>query len=200
MPAYAIVHSDDQVIVVIKDAGLLTTPAHGEPCLVDMLDARFVGRTRVAVVHRLDKLTSGLLVFARNPVVAAHLAKQFAAHKVEREYVAMVEGHLKDAGGSIAAPLLGKRAVTHYRTLTQGPRSTTVAVRLETGRRNQIRAHFSLLGHPVLGDSRFGATSDLGWPRDRIALHARVLGFIHPKTKVTARFECELPAEFLQLY
>jgi len=161
-----------------------------------MLDAQFVGRSRIAVVHRLDKLTSGLLVFARSPASAAHLAKQFAAHKVEREYVAIVEGHLKDSDGTMTTPLFTKRAVTHYRTMAQGPQSTSVVVHLETGRRNQIRAHFSQLGHPILGDGRFGAANGGLWPHERIALHARVLGFTHPKTNGLLRFETPLPREF----
>lgn len=184
-----VLHVDDHVIVVAKDAGVLTTPAHGRDGLVDLLDRAYFGRTKVAVVHRLDLLTSGLLVFARTPAAARHLAGQFAAHAVEREYVAVAEGRVADDAGRIGAKIDDKRAVTNFTVTSRGEGTTTLSVRLETGRRNQIRVHLAGLGHPLLGDVRFGAAP---W-RDRIALHARRLGFVHPSTRKALAFELPPP-------
>lgn len=197
-PLFEVIFFDSHLVVVEKESGLLSTPAHGEESLVDLLNQKFFGRHDMLPVHRLDRLTSGLLVFARSPEVAAGLARQFAIHSVDREYVAIVGGHLQKESGSLRAPILGKRAVTHYRIITTNADSTTMAVRLETGRRNQIRIHFAGLGHPILGDSRFGAEQPVypHWPHARIALHARVLGFLHPVTKMPMRFEAPTPASF----
>lgn len=203
-PGFTLVHLDDYLAVVDKQAGLLTVPAYGDPCLVDLLEAQLdrqcFGRHRLAVVHRLDRQTSGLLVFARAPQIAAHLAKQFACHTTEREYLAVVGGCLNKDSDTLSSPVLGKRAVTNYRTVSTANNTTTVTIRLETGRRNQIRRHFAEIGHPVLGDTRFepAAAAHHLWPHTRLALHARTLGFVHPVTKQTVRFEAALPDPFAQ--
>lgn len=201
-PGFTVLFSDDYLVVVAKDAGLLTTPAYGGACLVDLLEAHLdrerFGRHRLAVIHRLDRETSGLLVFSRSPRVTARLAAQFAGHRVEREYVAVVAGALATDSGTICEPLEGKRAVTHFTVLARRDDATTLAVRLETGRRNQIRRHFAARGHPVIGDTRFDAlrAPHPAWPLTRIALHARVLGFQHPITKEVLRFEAPVPPPF----
>ena len=189
-------------MVVHKDAGLLTVPAYDEECLVNRLEAELdrqrYGRFRLATVHRLDRETSGLLVFARTPPVAAHLCKQFAAHRVDREYVAIVGGTFEEPSGSINDRLEGKAAATHFTVLESYADSTKIAVRLGTGRRNQIRRHFAGLGHPVIGDTRFepALARRAAWPHTRLALHARLLGFVHPVTKEALHFEANLPAAF----
>jgi 23S rRNA pseudouridine1911/1915/1917 synthase len=199
---YAIVYCDDHLVVVEKAAGLLTVAATGRECLVDLLEAELdrqrFGRYRLAVIHRLDCETSGLLVFARTPVAAAKLAKQFAGQSVEREYVAVLAGRLDAGHGTIRSKLDAKAAVTHFQTLSRQADTTWVAVRLETGRRNQIRRHFAEMQHPVLGDRRFEpqlAARPI-WPFTRLALHARMLGFEHPVNKKRLRFEAPLPGEF----
>ena len=200
--AFTVIHTDSHLVVAHKDAGLLTVPAYEEPCMVDLLEAELdrhqFGRFRLAVVHRLDRQTSGLLVFARSPPMAAALAKQFAAHQVEREYIAIVAGRLSEADGTLRYPLAGKRAVTHFKTLTRREDSTVVAVRLETGRRTQIRAHFAEKGHPVIGDTRFkpDRAQHVRWPHARLALHARTLGFVHPASRKPLRFEDPTPVTF----
>lgn len=215
---YALIHQDDHLVVVDKLAGILTVPtSKGERnTLVDLL-ARHLGkgqarRGKVSIVHRLDRDTSGLLVFGRSPAVAKDLIAQFAAHKPEREYAALVAGNVGKDEGTIKSLLAtdkalnqrsverhGEVAITHFKVQRRFDDATLVAVRLETGRRNQIRVHFAEMGHPVLGDVRYEAEAAAHprWRHDRLALHARVLGFRHPVTKRTMRFESELPREFV---
>jgi 23S rRNA pseudouridine1911/1915/1917 synthase len=195
-----VVYSDDCVIVVDKPAGILTTPAHGEVSLVDILNQRFFGRFQLFVVHRLDRGTSGLLVFARTPQVAKDLALQFSRHQIEREYIAFVVGRVPDPSGSIDREVNGKKAKTHFEVKEYLPSVTSLAIRLATGRRNQIRHHFSDTGFPVLGDERIGGerACSTDWPHQRIALHARSLRFWHPVVRQTMGFESDLPLEMEQ--
>lgn len=201
-PSFTILHADEHVAVVVKDAGLLTVPAHGERCLVHELEAALdrikFGRHGLKVVHRLDKLTSGVLVFARTPDAARLLAKQFAAHATEREYVAVVIGNLPLEAGTIAHDLDGKHAVTHFEVTARHGHATTIAVRLETGRKNQIRRHVAAEGHPVVGDERVAGdvARHSAWSFPRIALHARLLGFRHPRSGDLLHFEAPVPEEF----
>lgn len=195
-------YADDHVAFAAKEAGLKTVAAPGEECLTHLLEAE-LDRVRLAphglfVVHRLDRQTSGVLVFARSPAAARDLARQFARRTVEREYLAVVHGSLATDAGTIATPVDDKRAVTHYTVTRRGADTTTVRVRLETGRKNQIRAHFAGLGHPLLGDARFGgdAARHAAWPHASVALHARVLGIRHPKTRHALRFELAPPDTF----
>jgi 23S rRNA pseudouridine1911/1915/1917 synthase len=173
-------------------------------------------RSRPGIVHRLDKGTSGLMVVARHPRARAHLKDQFAAHSIEREYVALCVGqvkertietlhgrHPKDRMRFSSKVKTGKRAVTHVRVLERfGPHATLVACRLETGRTHQIRVHLADSGTPILGDALYGKPSkhpvlrDAGAALGHPALHARVLGFVHPITRKTMRFEIDPPADF----
>jgi 23S rRNA pseudouridine1911/1915/1917 synthase len=198
MDGYTLVHVDPHVVVVDKAAGVLTVPSHGEEGLIDRLDrAMGLTRHRLRVVHRLDRGTSGLLVLARSPKAAAVLAKELAAHRIEREYVALVAGRV-EGEGTLDQPLDGRRAVTRYAALASGDGWSAVRVRLATGRRNQIRRHFAALGHPVLGEHVHAVPPELArhprWTEPRLALHARVLGFRHPASGAPLRFEAPLPA------
>jgi 23S rRNA pseudouridine1911/1915/1917 synthase len=165
----------------------------------------------VFVVHRLDRLASGLLVFATSPAAKRHLQEQFAAHTVERTYLAVVEGQVARPEGTITSRLLddapgpvrvthdprrGRAAVTHWRVRRPGPQHTLLEIRLETGRRNQIRVHLAALGHPIAGDTAYGARTD---PFGRLALHAHRLGFDHPRTGLRLRFVSAAPAVFAGL-
>lgn len=223
-PAFSLVFEDQHVIVVDKPAGILSVPTpRGETStLVDAV-ARHVNRgrhgdKRVAVVQRLDWGTSGLLVFAKNEMARARLVAQFKARKPEREYFAIVAGHLGAATGTFRSYLrttqdlheqsthdtrVGKEAVTHYEVIEPLRQATSVRVHLETGRRNQIRVHFSEAGHPVLGDTRYQPqrAAHALWTANRTALHAAVLGFDHPTTGAHLRFRSDLPecfARFLE--
>jgi tRNA pseudouridine32 synthase/23S rRNA pseudouridine746 synthase/23S rRNA pseudouridine1911/1915/1917 synthase len=213
----SIVYEDEDLVVVNKAAGLLTVSTASEKdhtvqaWLNVYLKQKGIG-SRIHVVHRLDRDTSGVLVFAKTFAVREKLKELFAAHDIERVYVAIVEGVLRSEEGSFRSHLIedeetyqvrstlsttkGKLAVTHYKTLKRNASYSMVEVTLETGRKNQIRVHFSEAGHPVAGDRRYGATSD---PIGRVALHARLLGFRHPTSGKQMTFEAPLPDAFRKL-
>jgi 23S rRNA pseudouridine1911/1915/1917 synthase len=214
---FAIVFEDKHLIVVDKPAELLTVPTRRKETstLQHKVEAyvRHVAKGRGAfAVHRLDRGVSGLLVFGKSQEIVRLLKDQFAASKPERAYVAIVAGHVKQKQGTFESLLatdkelnrfstedetIGQLAITHFRVVAQLDGATLVQVRLETGRRNQIRVQFAEAGHPVLGDPRY--EPDLArhprWPHKRLALHARLLGFTHPVTNQPLRLESSLPAE-----
>lgn len=213
---FTVVYKDEHLVLVNKEAGILTVPSdRGERnSLLDLLSRHIfyqrTGSTKLSVVHRLDRDTSGLLVFGMRLGIASKLIKQFAARKPEREYTAIVAGKVLQDRGEIRSFLhtdkalnqksgpQGELAITHYEVLKRFPDATLLKVWLETGRRNQIRVHFAELGHPVLGDERYEKerAQHRAWPHRRLALHARVLGFEHPVSGEKCRFETELPREF----
>ncbi|HSP16867.1 MAG TPA: RluA family pseudouridine synthase [Thermoanaerobaculia bacterium] len=211
-----LLHEDDDVIVVIKANGLLTVATEREPeanaqaMLNEYLRQKSGGR--IHVVHRLDRETSGVLVFAKNFKAREVLKEKFAAHDIDRIYVAIVEGTLSPPHGTIQSHLLekpnlrmesvkrhpeAKLSITHYRTLaTSGPYSM-LEVTLETGRKNQIRAHLSEKGHPVVGDQFYGSKVN---PLGRLGLHAQLLGFDHPATGRRMTFTAPMPKVFRHLF
>ena len=231
---FEVVHMDDALIVLDKPPGLVVHPAkgHRSGTLVNGLLARGVfdsddvddgdsddrgSKSRPGIVHRLDKGTSGLMVVARTARAREHLKEQFAAHSIDREYVAICVGkvvaqtfdtlhgrHPTRRLEFSSKVKTGKRAVTHVKPLESFAKkqATYVACRLETGRTHQIRVHLADGGTPILGDALYGkppkhavlreAAEALGRP----ALHARVLGFVHPVTGKKVRFEANPPADF----
>ncbi len=226
-----IVFEDDHLLVVDKPAGLVVHPAAGnrEGTLVNALLHHCAGRlsgiggvARPGIVHRIDKDTSGLLVVAKTNVAHEGLAKQFAAHSIDRRYLAIVNGIPRLASGTVDAPLArstsdrkkiaiqregrGKRAVTHWRLLEPLDDAALVECRLETGRTHQVRVHMASLGHALLGDQTYGGAAkmhrkilnELGFHRQ--ALHAAELGFIHPVTKGRLSFASPLPSDMQQLF
>lgn len=224
---FEVVWSDSDVVVVDKPAGLVVHPGSGnsQGTLVNGLLARFPDMAdsfsgtgepeRPGVVHRLDKGTSGLLVFARNPGALARLQQQMADRSARREYVALVAGDLDSDSGLIDAPLGrsthdpvrmqvragGRRARTGYEVLERFDSPAPcclVRCRLETGRTHQIRVHFASIGHSVIGDDRYGSERRVGWeplPRGRQFLHAALLSFDHPSTGERLTFESQLPGD-----
>jgi 23S rRNA pseudouridine1911/1915/1917 synthase len=214
---FGIVLEDKHLIVVDKPAELLTVPTRrGETnTLQHKVDSYVrhvsIGRGAFAV-HRLDRGVSGLLVFGKTQDIVGQLKDQFAASKPEREYVAIVGGHMKQKQGTFESLLatnkdlkrfstddesIGQLAITHFRVVAPLDGATLVQVRLETGRRNQIRVHFAEQRHPVLGDPRYEPelAQHPRWPHQRLALHARLLGFEHPVTGQALRLESPLPPE-----
>ena len=212
-PQVQILHEDSDVIVIVKGEELLTVATEREKedtaqaYLNQYLRSKGI-RERVHVVHRLDRDTSGVMLFARSFEMRQRLKDRFAAHDIDRVYVAIIEGTMPEPSGTIRSflyedstwtvrstddPHRGKLAVTHYRTLGSGNRYSMLEVTLETGRKNQIRAHLSEAGHPVIGDRRYGAATD---PIGRLGLHAKLLGFIHPRTGRKMTFEAPLPDSF----
>ncbi len=202
LPPYRVVFEDEHLIVVDKPAGLVTapTPESDRGNLLDLL-ARRPGGGPVYLVHRIDLPTSGLLVFARTAAANRALAARFVEHDVERAYLAVVEGTWPEAQVRIDQPIRGRRAVTHVlgREVVAGGAATLVRFGLETGRSHQLRIHAAAIGHPVLGDGTHGADALRRFtprPRPRpprLALHAAVLGVVHPATGERLRWESPLP-------
>ncbi len=217
---FAIVHEDRELIVVDKSPELLTVPTErNEPYTLAYRVNEYVRRTKSGKgafpVHRLDRGVSGLLVFGKTKEISDLIRDQFAARKPERKYVAIVAGHLAKPAGEFRSFLatdkslnrystddeeIGQFAATHYRVVESLGDTSLVEVRLETGRRNQIRVHFSEAGHPVLGDPRYRpeAARHSDWPYKRIALHAQTLGLTHPISEEVLRFESQLPGEMVR--
>lgn len=226
-----IVFEDPHLLVVDKPAGLVVHPAAGnrDGTLVNALLhhcgdslSGIGGVARPGIVHRIDKDTSGLLVVAKTDVAHEGLARQFAAHSIDRRYIAIVSGVPKTSHGTIDAPLArsatnrkkiaiaegerGKRAVTYWKRLELLDDAALVECTLETGRTHQVRVHMASIGHPLLGDPVYGRSSkahrDLLKRLDfaRQALHAANLGFTHPVTKHRLSFSCGMPADMQELF
>lgn len=218
---FEVIYEDDWLIVVNKPAGLLTVPTpHRESNTLQSQLKKWLTKAQSSdmaiCVHRLDRLVSGLLVFAKNYDVADQLREQFSIRKPQRLYTALVRGCPEPARGTVRSylstdkqlnrrssidPQAGELAVTHYQVREQWGDVCWIEVRLETGRRNQIRVHLAELGTPVLGDPRYfpdKAQHPL-WPYKRIALHAETLGIQHPQTKESLRFVAPWPQEFRDL-
>lgn len=214
-----IVYEDDYLLVVNKPKGMVVHPAAGnyDGTLVNALLyhcgdslSGINGVLRPGIVHRIDKDTSGLLIVAKNDFAHAHLAKQIKDHSFTREYEAVVFGNLKDDEGTVDAPIgrnpndrkkmcvtakNSKDAVTHYSVIRRYKGYTHIKCILETGRTHQIRVHMAYLGHPVAGDNVYGVKNEkvsfVGQ-----CLHARKIGFIHPKTEKYLEFSSQLPDYF----
>ncbi|MFL6735356.1 MAG: RluA family pseudouridine synthase [Sphingomicrobium sp.] len=226
-----IAFEDQHLLVVDKPAGLVVHPAAGnfDRTLVNALLhhcggslSGIGGVARPGIVHRIDKDTSGLLVVAKTDVAHVGLADQFAAHTIDRRYLAIVSGLPKTSTGTVDAPLArsstnrkkiavvaegrGKRAVTHWTRLQPLRDAALIECRLETGRTHQVRVHMASVGHALLGDPVYGRASrthrevlkELNFGRQ--ALHASVLGFVHPVTKHRLSFESGMPPDMQELF
>jgi 23S rRNA pseudouridine1911/1915/1917 synthase len=211
-------YDDPHLCVVNKPAHLLTVPTrYGEgQTLVSRVQRRLRDtdpQAEVFCVHRLDRDVSGVLLLAKSLTIAEKIRDQFAQRKPERKYIAIVAGHLEPRSGTVTSYLAtdqnlnrfsvkdstqGELAITHYRTRTEWNDTSLVEVRLETGRRNQIRVHLAEAGHPILGDPRYRPTqaSHWAWPHRRIALHGETLGIVHPITEEPMLFDSPWPQEF----
>lgn len=192
LPAYHIVHEDEDILVVDKPAGLLTapTPESDRGNLFDLLKRS--QKQTLFLVHRLDLDTSGLVVFARNEMANRVLSERIRVHDFERQYLAVLQGRVSWDERTVDHPVADKHAVSHFAVRERfADGATLVAVRLETGRTHQIRLHAVHVGHPVLGDRKYGSATELHPPR--LALHAEKLGFAHPRTGDAMRWEQPLP-------
>ena len=226
-----VVFEDEHLLVVDKPSGLVVHPAAGNPdgTLVNALIhhcgkslSGIGGVARPGIVHRIDKDTSGLIVVAKTDVAHEGLAKQFAAHSIDRKYLAIVSGVPKASNGTVDAPLArspihrkkiaiasagrGKRAVTHWKRLQALWNSALVECTLETGRTHQVRVHMGSIGHPLLGDPVYGRCSKAlrdvldGLDFHRQALHAAGLVFTHPVTKHRLSFASGMPPDMQELF
>lgn len=217
-----IVYEDDDLLVVNKPQGMVVHPAPGnyQGTLVNALLAHcgtslsgINGVIRPGIVHRIDKDTSGLLMVAKNDFAHQGLARQIKEHSFRREYEAVVAGRMKQESGVVNAPIgrhpidrkkmavtekNSKEAVTYFRVIAEYPGYTHIRLRLETGRTHQIRVHMAYLGHPVAGDPVYGLRKpDLGLKGQ--CLHARLIGFVHPRDGRYLEFESPLPDYFTRL-
>ncbi len=216
-----ILYEDKHLIVLNKPQGRVVHPApgHYSGTLVNALLYHCKGQLsgingvmRPGIVHRIDKDTSGVLMVAKTEQAHKDLALQLAEHSITRVYNALVYNNVKKDSGSISAPLgrnpkdrlkmaivpTGKPAVTHYSVLERLGKYTHVELKLETGRTHQIRVHMTSLGHPLLGDSVYGGSTN-PFKLQGQALHARILGFVHPTENKYMEFEAPLPDYFVSL-
>ena len=216
-----VVYEDGDVIVVNKPVGMVVHPAAGHPdgTLVNALLyhcgeslSGINGALRPGIVHRIDRDTSGLLIAAKNDFAHQALAEQLQDHSLYREYEAVCVGTLREDAGTVDAPIgrhpvdrkkmavvaNGRGAVTHWSVLERFPGYTYVECRLETGRTHQIRVHMAYIGHPLLGDTVYGAKKPVPGLAGQ-CLHARRLSFIHPRTGERVTVECPLPDYFTQV-
>lgn len=212
-----ILYEDDAIIVINKDAGLLSIATEQETELTAYRQLTAHVRitnpqNRIFVLHRLDRETSGVMMFAKSEQVQQKMQDGWKDIVKERMYVALVEGMVKKTQGTITSwlretstlkmysshtPNDGQHAVTHYKVLRASRNYSLLEVHLETGRKNQIRVHMQDLGHPVANDKKYGAKTK---PFSRLGLHARVLAFEHPVTGKLMRFETDVPKPFLSQF
>lgn len=213
-----VVFEDDDLIIIDKREGLLTvaTDTHKNETTAFTIVSNYVKKknphNRLFVVHRIDRETSGLLMFAKSREVQLALQDNWHENVTERVYMAVVEGVPAKQEDTIVSYLReskafkihsshnaddGKEAVTHYRVVRKSDKYALLKVELETGRKNQIRVHMQEIGHPIIGDKKYGAGPS---PIGRVALHARSLGFIHPVTKEPMHFETPIPKKFSALF
>lgn len=211
-----ILHEDDDIIVIDKPPGLLSMATDEEReytayrILMDYVRGHRPDN-RVFIVHRLDRDTSGVMMFAKSESVQQALQQNWKDTVQERLYVVVVEGQVNKEEDTIKSWLKeskthtmyvsqagdGVLSVTHYKTLKRTQNYSMLQVELETGRKNQIRVHMQSIGHSVLGDKRYGAKAN---PLDRLALHARVLTFRHPVSGEVLKFETNIPPAFQRLF
>jgi len=215
---WRVVHEDDDLVVVDKDPGLLTVPTATpvgdslEELLLASYKKRGHKKPELHVVHRIDRYTSGLVVFARHAQAARELKRQFAERTPDRIYLAVAGGDVAPANGRLVHTLeehpkslkvhvvassdVGRGASLRYRVVERFPHATVLEVTLETGRRNQIRVQFAATGHPIVGDVSYGQPSAL---IPRVALHAHRLAFDAPRGRKRLRFESPVPSDIKRL-
>lgn len=216
-----VVYEDGDVIVVNKPVGMVVHPAPGHPdgTLVNALLyhcgqslSGINGQLRPGIVHRIDRDTSGLIIAAKNDAAHAFLAAQLADHTLARTYECLAVGNFKEDSGTVDAPIGrhrtdrkkmavvpdGRRAVTHWEVIARYRGVTHLRCRLETGRTHQIRVHLAYIGHPILGDTVYGAKKPVPGLTGQ-CLHATALEFIHPATGKNISLTCPLPEEFTRM-
>lgn len=212
-----IVFEDQHLIVIEKQEGTLSIATekqklHNAYSILSDHIKKEDPRNRIFVIHRLDRETSGLMMFAKSERVQKLMQESWNATIRERTYLAVTEGFVKETEGVIESylvenkaltvystnnPTLGKHAITHYETLKATENNSLLKVNLETGRKNQIRVHMKDIGFPIVGDEKYGAKTD---PIGRLGLHAWVLSFLHPMTNEEMFFETKIPKKFLWLF
>lgn len=214
---YTIVYEDQHLIVIDKAAGLLSMATENEKrATAFSLLSRHVKKqdrdNKIFIVHRLDRETSGLMLFAKNEAIKDQLQNHWNETILERTYIAVVEGKVEQQEGTLTSylsedkvfrmhsspnPSSGQKAITHYSVIRQNDSFSLLKVNLETGRKNQIRIHMQEMGHCIVGDKKYGAVTN---PIKRLGLHAQQLSFIHPSSGKEMKFETKIPRAFMRVF
>ncbi|MFH1202644.1 MAG: RluA family pseudouridine synthase [Candidatus Omnitrophota bacterium] len=217
--ALDIIYEDDDLLVVNKPSGLVTHPGAGNMSgtLVNALlglgkELSSINELRPGIVHRLDKDTSGVMVVAKNNTTHLELAKQFANHSIKRKYIALASGVVAQDEGLINLPIArdsynrknmavrffkSRPAQTRYKVLKRFKDFTFLELTPQTGRTHQLRVHLKFIGHPILGDKKYGRNTKIAI--SRLALHAKSLGFFHPAKREFMEFDSHLPEELTEV-
>ncbi len=203
-----IIYEDEWLIVLNKPSGLLTipTPKNEPRTLTSILNEEFKNKGfsfNPHPCHRLDRETSGLIIYAKGKSIQKIIMQEFKDKKVEKHYIAFVNGNVFHDKGTINAQIENSPSSTKYQVLERRNGFSVVEAIPLTGRTNQIRIHFKIKGHPVLGDAKYAFRRDFKIKAKRLCLHAKSLSFIHPVTKKSISFDTELPkdmAEFLKIH
>ena len=216
-----IIYEDDDLLVVNKESGMVVHPANGhyEDTLVNALMyhcnslSKVNGDIRPGIVHRIDADTSGLLLVAKNDYTHNKLAEQLATHSIHRIYLALVHGVINEDSGTIDAPIgrdknnrkkmavtdiNSKDAITHFKVLKRYKKASLIECNLETGRTHQIRVHMAYINHPIVNDNVYGykKVDDKEFGQ---MLHAKTIGFIHPRTNKYMEFSIDAPKKFYEI-
>lgn len=212
-----ILYEDSEIIIIDKPAGLLSIASDQEKLNTAYRQLRdYVSSTnpeeRIFIVHRLDRDTSGVMMFVKNETIKHELQDSWKDTVIDRAYIAVVEGKIPETEGTIRSWLKetktklmysssregdGLEAITHFKVLQTNSKYSLLEIRLETGRKNQIRVHMQDIGHSIIGDKKYGSTSN---PIGRLGLHAHILAFKHPVSGQIMRFETEIPKKFTSLF
>lgn len=204
MGSFRIVYEDESIIIVDKPAGMLVIPTpknetHTLTHLINrQLDAQGI-QVNAYPCHRLDRETSGLIVYAKGKKVQKIMMDKFKGHKVKKLYLAFVHGRLTKKTATIDRPIEHKRAVTKYAVLEQKYNFTVVEIEPFTGRTNQVRIHFKAIGHPLVGERKFAYAKDYELKFRRAALHAAKIEFTHPLTNKSLSFSAPLALDMKKL-
>jgi len=212
-----ILYEDPEIIIIDKPAGLLSIASDQEKLNTAYRQLRdYVSSTnpedRIFIVHRLDRDTSGVMMFVKNETIKHELQDSWKETVIDRAYIAVVEGKIPEPQGTIKSWLKetktklmysssregdGLEAITHFKVLQTSSKYSLLEIRLETGRKNQIRVHLQDIGHSIIGDKKYGSTTN---PIGRLGLHAHILAFQHPTSGQIMRFETEIPKKFTSLF
>lgn len=216
-----IIFEDEDIVIINKDQGMVVHPAPGNytgtmvnALLFQIKNLSSInGVIRPGIIHRLDKDTSGIIMVAKNDESHRFLSEQLKERNVKREYIAIVHGVLNNEMGVINAPIgrdpkdrkkmtvintNSKEAITHFKVIEEFQKYSLIQAQLETGRTHQIRVHFSYINHPVVGDTVYSKFAN-SFGINKQLLHAKKLGFIHPKTKEYMEFETDIPQSFIEV-
>jgi len=200
-----IIYEDEWLLVVDKPSGLLTIPSPKKESrtLTSILNDDLKNNKipyRLHPAHRLDRETSGLIIYAKGKAMQQQMMEYFRQKKVKKVYIIFVRGHIKKGSGQIRFSLEGRPALTEYKVIAKRKEFDIVEARPLTGRTNQIRIHFKMIGHPILGETKFAFRKDFQLKAKRLCLHAQKLEFMHPVTNKNISLEAGLPqglSEFL---